>query len=122
MSTLASLELIWPPRSTPARAEPRLRVQPPDPLATPQVEDAPVEFVLSVCGRPRCGSVSIQLMLPAAEGVEPQSRAFPSTVWLDLETKSLVRGSDSEADPAFERLDGIIRTQFTDADRQDLRE
>lgn len=37
-------------------------------------------------------------------------------------TKSLVRGSDSTGDPAFERLDGIVRTQLADADRQELRE
>ncbi len=123
MSTQARLELIWLPRSAPARAEPRLRVQLSDPPATAQVEGAAVEFILSVCGGPRCGCASIRLTAPpTAEGVEPKSRVFPPDIWLDLETKTLVRGSDSTGYPAFERLDGIVRTQLTDAGRQELRE
>jgi hypothetical protein len=58
----------------------------------------------------------------AAEGVEPKTSGFPHVAWLDLETKSLVRGSDSMGDPAFERLDDIVRTQLADADRQELRQ
>lgn len=123
MSTQAPLELIWLPRSTPGRAEPRLRVQQFDPPATAQVESASVEFILSVCGGPRCGCTSIRLTtLPTAEGVEPKPRVFPPDIWLDLETKSLVRGSDATGYPAFDWLDGIIRMRFTDADRQELRE
>jgi hypothetical protein len=62
------------------------------------------------------------MTLPAAEGVEPQPSGFPPEAWLDLETQSLVRGSDSTGDPAFERLDRMVRTQFTDTDRQQLHE
>jgi len=121
-STQSRLELIWLPRSEPARAEPRLRVQLSDPLATAQAEGAPVEFILSVCRGPRCGCTNIRLRAPpASEGAEPKSRVFQPDIWLDLETKTLVRGSDSTEYPAFEPLDGIVRTQLTDAGRQELR-
>ncbi len=123
MSTQARLELIWLPQNASARAEPRLRFQLSDPPATAHVEGAPVEFILSVCGGPRCGCTSIRLTAPpAADDVEPKTRVFPPEIWLDLETKSLVRGSDSTGYPVFDRLDGIVRTQLTDADRQELRE
>lgn len=86
------------------------------------MEEVPVEFVLSVCGAPRCGCNTVELVSPAAPGGEPQSRSFPSSVGLDLRTKSLVRGSDSTADPAFDRLDGMVRALLTAADLLKLRE
>ncbi|MBX3732464.1 MAG: SEC-C domain-containing protein [Verrucomicrobiae bacterium] len=117
----AKLELVWIPHDAPARAEPRLRVQPSDPPAAPQEAEAPTEFVISICGSPRCGCSTIHLENPAAKAVEPESRIFPADIWLDLETKSLVRGSDATPDPAFERFDDMVRTRFTDADLQALR-
>lgn len=91
-------------------------------LADPPTEEVPVEFVAEVCGLPRCGCCTVEFLAPEASEAEPKSRSLPSSFWVDLNTRSLVRESNSTADPEFKRFNGIIRTQLTDANVLKLRE
>jgi hypothetical protein len=121
--TRARVELIWLPTSAPARTEPRLRIHPGAGPSVSETEAVPVEFALSVCAGPRCGCISIQLKpQPAEDTIAPRPNPFPDDPWLDLATKSLARDSATSKGEAFERLDEIVRTGLTDAQRDDLRE